>query len=76
MGCLEPVTYGTKARLGIVNGVNYFIGLKTLCVLLLKLGEPVGTQIALRGSTSHKQFRDPSFHCGCYIGQAFNTIRI
>lgn len=42
MVCLEPVTYGTKARLGVVNGVNYFAGLKTLCVLLLKLGDQLG----------------------------------
>lgn len=42
MGCLKPVTYSTKARLEIVNGVNCFVGLKTLCVLLLKLGDQLG----------------------------------
>lgn len=42
MGCLEPITSGTKARLGIVNGVNYSVGLKPLCVLFLKLGDQLG----------------------------------
>lgn len=75
MGCLEPVTSGTKARLGIVNGVIILL-VRNLYVSCSSNWVASWVSNSTEGQYFSQTIEGPSFHFGCYIGQAFNTISI